>query len=66
MSETQTELLILADGRILVHNLTPAMAALLRQLDPRDRSMINRATVVRSRRRGSRTKDQTHRICHKL
>ncbi len=31
MSENHTELLLLPDGRILVHNLTPAMAALLQQ-----------------------------------
>jgi hypothetical protein len=65
MSETHTELLILPDGRILVHNLTPAMAALLHELDPLDRSMINRATVVRSRGRGSRTPQPTHRTPHK-
>ena len=66
MNENYTELLLLPDGRILVHNLTPAMAALLHQLDPRDRSMIHRARVARSRRgRGSRTKEQTYRISHK-
>jgi hypothetical protein len=65
MSETHTELLILPDGRVLVHNLTPAMAALLHALDPQDRSMIDRATVARSRNRQSRTEQQTHRTPHK-
>jgi len=65
MSATHTDLLILPDGRILVHNLTPAMAALLHALDPRDRSMTTRATVVRSRGRKSRTEQQTHRTPHK-
>ncbi|HYG21581.1 MAG TPA: hypothetical protein VEH04_02280 [Verrucomicrobiae bacterium] len=32
--ELHTELLILPDGRILVHNLTPAFAELLAQLNP--------------------------------
>jgi len=31
---SHSELLILPDGRILVHNLTPTMAALLRELNP--------------------------------
>jgi len=65
MSETHTELLILADGRILVHNLTPAMAALLHELDPRGRSMKDRASVVRSQGRKSRTQQQTSRTHHK-
>ncbi len=29
-----TELLILPDGRVLVHSLTPAFAELLRELNP--------------------------------
>ena len=37
------ELLILADGRVLMHNLTPAMAAVLRELNPDDESMQERA-----------------------
>lgn len=55
MSENHTELLLLPDGRILVHNLTPAMAALLQQINPGDRSMTERAIVKRSRGRKSRT-----------
>jgi hypothetical protein len=31
MTEQHTELLLLRDGRMIAHNLTPAMAALLRQ-----------------------------------
>jgi len=65
MSEPHTELLILPDGRVLVHNLTPAMAALLHALDPQDRSMIDRATVARSRGGKRRAQQQTHRTSHK-
>ncbi len=50
MSESHTELLLLPDGRIFVHNLSPTMAALLHQLDTRDRSMTKRAVSNRSRR----------------
>ena len=46
-----TELLILPDGRILVHNLTPAMAAILAELNPADEPMRERAS--RSCRRES-------------
>ena len=63
MTENHSELLILPDGRILVHNLIPAMAALLHQLDPGDRSMIKRAVV--KRRRKIRTEEQTHLAPHK-
>lgn len=38
-----TELLVLPDGRILVHNLTPAVAALLSELAPHDPDMRRRA-----------------------
>ncbi len=31
-----SELLLLPDGRILVHNLTPAFAGLLKKLNPDD------------------------------
>jgi len=31
-----TEILILSDGTLLIHNLTPAMAAALNQLNPQD------------------------------
>jgi hypothetical protein len=63
-TETHTELLILPDGRILVQNLTPAMAALLQELDSRDGSMQSRATVARNAARKSRTGKQTHRTSH--
>jgi len=43
--ETQ-ELLILADGRILTHNLTSAMAAVLRELNPEDEAMQQRADAA--------------------
>jgi hypothetical protein len=39
----QSELLILADGRILAHGLTPAVAAALASLNPADEDMGRRA-----------------------
>jgi hypothetical protein len=63
MTENHSELLLLPDGRILVHNLIPAMAALLHQLDPGDRGMIKRAVV--KRRRKIRTEEQIHLAPHK-
>ena len=39
-----TELLILPDGRILVHNLTPAFAGLLQELNPHDEQLSSRVT----------------------
>ena len=41
--EVTTELLLTSDGKILVHNLTPAMAELLVQLDPDNLDMRQRA-----------------------
>ena len=38
-----TELLILPDGRVLVHNLTPAFARLLHELNPNDAQIHPRA-----------------------
>ena len=38
-----TEMKILPDGRILVHNLTPMMAAILAGLNPADEQMRLRA-----------------------
>jgi hypothetical protein len=38
-----TELLILADGRILAHNITPVMAQVLAELNPADEAMNRRA-----------------------
>jgi len=42
---TVTELLLLADGRILVHNLTPAMAALLSELNLEDNELAVRSSL---------------------
>lgn len=38
-----SEILILSDGRILAHNLTPTFAALLGELNPDDRQLATRA-----------------------
>jgi hypothetical protein len=43
------EILILADGRILTHNLTPEMAAALRQLNPDDKPMRQRAGISKGK-----------------
>ena len=43
-----TELLVLPDGRILVHNLTPAFAALLNGLNPADDAIKLRASEPRT------------------
>jgi hypothetical protein len=43
------ELLLLPDGRILAHNITPALARLLADLDPASEAMRDRAALsVRS------------------
>jgi len=39
-----SELLVLPDGRILVHNLTPAFAGLLHELNPDDEQISSRVT----------------------
>jgi hypothetical protein len=39
-----SELLILPDGQILVHNLTPAFAGLLRKLNPDNEQISSRVT----------------------
>jgi len=39
-----TELLILPDGRILVHNLTPTFAGLLKELNPAAGQISSRVT----------------------
>ena len=38
-----TELLILPNGRILAHNITPVMAQVLAELNPADEAMNRRA-----------------------
>jgi hypothetical protein len=43
------EILILADGRILTHNLTPDTAAVLRQLNPDDKPMRQRAGISKGK-----------------
>jgi hypothetical protein len=37
-----SELLVLPDGRVLVHNLTPSFAGLLRELNPHDEQLGQR------------------------
>lgn len=41
-----TEMRILPDGRVLVHNLTPLMAAILAGMNPADEQMRSRAWGV--------------------
>jgi hypothetical protein len=40
-----SEFLILPDGKILAHNVTPAMAKVLSELNPADEPMRRRANV---------------------
>jgi hypothetical protein len=42
--DLSTELLVLADGRILVHNLTPVFADLLNELNPAEEAIRLRAS----------------------
>ena len=44
--QAATDLLILSDGTIFVHNLTPAMAAILNEINPHDASIQPRAFVT--------------------
>jgi hypothetical protein len=41
-----SEVLVLPDGQILVHNLTPGMAELLAALNPADPTMRDRAQAL--------------------
>ena len=41
-----TELLIMPDGRILVHNLTQPFAELLRELNPNEEQISSRANRI--------------------
>lgn len=41
-----SDFLILSDGTVLAHNLTPAMAAILKRVNPRDANMCKRAAVL--------------------
>lgn len=43
---SSAEILILPDGRLLAHNITPALAAVLAELAPHDETMHLRATSV--------------------
>jgi hypothetical protein len=38
-----SEILILADGKILAHNISPVMAGVLAELNPADEAMSRRA-----------------------
>ncbi len=44
-----TDLLILSDGTVLAHNLTPAMAAVLHKLNPQDETMRLRSLAAPDR-----------------
>ena len=44
-----TDLLILSDGTVLAHNLTPGMAAVLHQINPEDETMKVRGVPARER-----------------
>ena len=48
MRPRTAELLILADGRILARNLTPALARVLREVNPDDAGMSRRAGEFKS------------------
>ena len=41
--QSVSEILILADGKILAHNISPLMAGLLAELNPGDAAMNQRA-----------------------
>jgi hypothetical protein len=40
-----TRLLVLPDGRVLVHNLTTAIAQILQRLDPADPALLERGRL---------------------
>jgi hypothetical protein len=40
--ELMSELLVMPDGQIYAHNLTPEMAAVLSELNPNDQAIKNR------------------------
>jgi len=42
MSMTTSEILILPDGTVLAHNITPEMAAALHELNPQDETIGRR------------------------
>jgi hypothetical protein len=45
-SLSATEILIQADGKILAHNLTPALAELLSAINPSDEQMKRRSRAA--------------------
>jgi hypothetical protein len=48
-----TDILVLSDGTLLAHNLTPVMASVLHQLNPQDESF--KARAGRNRRQPATT-----------
>lgn len=50
----ETELLLLPDGQILAHNITPAMAVVLAALNPADETMNKRAAKARKSKQTTR------------
>jgi len=50
-----SEMLLLPDGRLLVHNLTPDLAALLSRLNPDDTQIARRTEHPRRNHRNSHT-----------
>ena len=48
-----SEMLLLPDGRLLVHNLTPAMARLLQELNPDDPQIKPRTCLETERATGT-------------
>lgn len=61
---TTTELLVLPDGHVLSHNLTPAVAKVLAKLNPSDVPMRQRAALFRSSRPKSRVVSSPSRFSH--
>jgi len=61
-----TDLLLLADGRVLVHHLTPPMAEVLKQLNPQDDQIQPRASYefTHLSRRSQTEADHERRITH--
>ena len=58
--ELFTELLVLPDGTIYAHNLTPTLAHLLTALNPADLSLQHRATQESSRIRPQTAASDLH------
>ncbi|HWI58109.1 MAG TPA: hypothetical protein VNZ22_12845, partial [Bacillota bacterium] len=51
-AENRSELLILADGTVLAHNLTPALAEVLQALAPQDETLKLRSASAPVPERG--------------